>query len=73
MEGTMFYKDRIKNLVAAYPKLAAVWIKTEDERLPLKQVWLNESQIFTQPEQAEVFTMESETVEQSEDHLAFAA
>ena len=69
----MFYKDRIKNLAAVYPKLAAVWIKTEDERLPLKRVWLNESQIFAQPEHAEVSTQESETVEQSEDHLAFAA
>lgn len=67
----MFYKDRIKNIVAAYPKLAAVWIKTEGERLPLKQVWLNESRIFAQPEYAEVSRMESETVEQSEDHLAF--
>ena len=69
----MFYKDRIKNLVAACPKLAAVWIKTEDERLPLKRVWLNESQLFAQAERTENFTMESETVEQSEDHLAFAA
>ena len=69
----MFYKDRIRNLAAVYPKLAAVWIKTEDERRPLKQIWLNEGQIFAQPEQAEVFTMESESVEQSEDHLALAA
>ena len=29
----MFYKDRIRNIVAAYPRLAAVWIKTEDEQL----------------------------------------
>jgi len=69
----MFYKDRIRNLAAVYPKLASVWIKTEDERRPLKQIWLNEGQIFAQPEQTEVFTMESESVEQSEDHLAFAA
>jgi len=69
----MFYKDRIRNIVAAYPKLAAVWIKTGDERLPLKQVWMNESQIFAQPEQSELFTTESETVEQSEDHLAVTA
>ena len=69
----MFYKDRIKNLAAVYPRLAAIWIKTEDERLPLKQVWLNESQIFAQPEQAEASTSESETVEQSEDQLTFAA
>ena len=69
----MFYKDRIRNLVAAYPKLSAVWIKTEDERLPLKRVWVNESQMLAQPEAPEVFTTETETVEQSEDHLAFAA
>ena len=69
----MFYKDRIRNIVTAYPKLAAIWIKTEDKRLPLKRVWLNESQIFAQPERAEAFTIESETVEQSENHLAFAA
>lgn len=69
----MFYKDRIKNLAAVYPKLAAVWIKTEDDRLPLKRVWMNESQIFAQAEHAEVLGTESEAVEQSEDHLAFAA
>lgn len=66
----MFYKDRIRNIVAAYPKLSAIWIKTEDERLPLEQVWINESQLFTQPERSEVVAIESETIEQSEDHLA---
>jgi len=69
----MFYKDRIKNLAAVYPKLAAVWIKTEDERLPLKRIWLNEAQLFAQPQAAEAFTTENETADLTEDHLAFAA
>jgi len=56
----MLYTSRIKNLAAAYPKLSQVWIKTEDPRMPLKSVWIDEVALHT------MATEESELVE---DHL----
>jgi hypothetical protein len=56
----MLYTNGIKNLTAVCPPLSRVWIKTEDPRIPLKSVWIDEVALHT------MATEESELVE---DHL----
>jgi hypothetical protein len=56
----MLYTNGINNLTAVCPPLSRVWIKTEDPRIPLKSVWIDEVALHT------MATEESELVE---DHL----
>ena len=69
----MLFKDRIKNLSAAYPELARVWIKTGDFRAPLKGVWIDESKLRCMQSDFDTANDDSETAELTEDHLALAA
>ncbi len=38
----MLYTNGIRNMTTVYPPLSRVWIKTEDPRMPLKSVWIDE-------------------------------
>jgi len=63
----MLFQDRIKNLMTAYPRLSRVWIKTDNPRLPLKSVWIDESALHRAA--SETGTAAEETAEFAEDHL----
>ena len=67
----MRYTDRIKNLAGIYPELSRVWIKTDDQRRPLKCIWISESALRSA--EHEGCACEAETAELSEDHLLQAA
>lgn len=69
----MLYTDRIKNLVAAYPHLTRVWIKTGDPRLPLKGVWLDESKLNQAAHEAPAGDGEKQIADLAEDHLMWTA
>ncbi|HTV66085.1 MAG TPA: hypothetical protein VMD98_10790 [Bryocella sp.] len=58
---------------AVHPQLSRVWIKTNDPKMPLKSVWINEAQLHGFGSQACIAERESETRELADDHLALAA
>lgn len=69
----MLYTDRIKNLTAAYPKLSRVWIKTENSKLPLKSVWIDESRLPRDTQETGTSHVENSAAEITDDHLLLAA
>lgn len=69
----MLYTDRIKNLTGVYPKLSLVWIKTDNPKMPLKGVWINEAKLRSFADQGRAEERECENRELAEDHLALAA
>jgi hypothetical protein len=69
----MRYTDRIKNLSEAYPRLARVWIKTDNPKLPLKSVWMDESQLASESAQSCGPENEGTTAEVADEHLLYAA
>jgi hypothetical protein len=58
---------------AVHAQLSRVWIKTNDPKLPLKSVWINEAQLRGLTSQACVAGRESKTPELAEDHVVLAA
>ena len=69
----MLFKDRIKNLTAVYPHLSRVWINTGDPKMPLKGVWIDESQVRRIAGETCASPREGNTAELAEDHLLLAA
>jgi hypothetical protein len=72
-EADMLYTDRIKNLTDCYPQLSRVWIKTDDPRMPLKGVWINEAALRSGTEEHREASCDTQTAELAEDHLLLAA
>ena len=64
----MLYTNRIKNPTSVYPRLSRVWIKTDNPKMPLKSVWIEEEKLL----RGELCTDEHAT-SLADDHLAFAA
>jgi len=69
----MLYTTRINNLVAAYPKLSRIWIKTDNPKTPLKAVWINESQLHRVVNNLSQCDGEDKPSALAEDHLWIAA
>ena len=69
----MLLTTRINHLTAICPQLSRVWIKTGDPRIPLKGVWIDESQLHRTTVEASASPREAETSDLTEDHLPAAA
>jgi hypothetical protein len=69
----MLYTTRINNLVAACPKLSRIWIKTGTPKIPLKAVWINESQLRRVVNNLPQCAGEEKPSALAEDHLWMAA
>lgn len=69
----MLFTTRINNLVAAYPKLSRIWIKTGNPKTPLKAVWINESQLHRVVNNLPQCDSEDKPSALAEDHLRMAA
>ena len=69
----MLFTTRINNLVAAYPKLSRIWIKTGNPKTPLKAVWINESQLHRVVNNLSQCDCEDKPSALAEDHLWIAA
>lgn len=69
----MLFQNRSTNNATAYPKLSSVWIKTSDVRMPLKRVWISESQLQAFQPECPVAKASSDTNELAKDHLCLVA
>jgi hypothetical protein len=65
----MLYTDRIKNLTTWYPELTRVWFKTDDPKMPLKSVWINEAALRESGGDGEQAQGGAETADVVEDPL----
>jgi len=69
----MLFKNRINNIVTDFPKLSRVWIRTEDARMPLKSVWISDSDLRQLAGELGQMADEMSLPEPSDDHLVITA
>jgi len=69
----MLFKNRINNIVTDLPKLSRVWIRTEDARMPLKSVWISDSDLRQLAAELGQMADEMSLPEPSDDHLVITA
>lgn len=61
------------HVLDARPQLTRVWIKTGDQRMPLKAVWLDEAKLRSVANADCMDHFEDEAAELTDDHLCLAA